>query len=79
MINSKPILKVINNTLKYDNVDLYIHNTEGIILKNYYINLDLIRINIQKKKSIINKNEYNDLIEYSKNPQKVIKKRTVSN
>ena len=36
-------------------------------------------INIQNKKSIINKNEYNDLIEYSKNPQKVIKKRTVSN
>ena len=74
----KPILKVINNTLKYDSIDLYTHNTDGIILKNYYINLDLIRINIQNKKSIINKNEYNDLIEYSKNPQKVIKKRTVS-
>ena len=66
---------IVNQTeLNLGNNVIYRHTSnDKIILKNYNINLNIIRINAQNKISLINKNDYKKLQTYESNPQEIIK------
>jgi SpoVK/Ycf46/Vps4 family AAA+-type ATPase len=60
------------NKIIWDGKEIYTHNT-NVILKNYNINLNIVKINAQNKISIVNKKDYDNLIKYKEKPQDVIK------
>ena len=64
----------VNNSksLTWGDQPIYIHNS-NVILKNYNINLNIIKINADSKISIVNKKDYENLIKYKEKPQDVIK------
>jgi SpoVK/Ycf46/Vps4 family AAA+-type ATPase len=60
------------NIIKWGDRDIYKHNP-NVVLKNYNINLNIVKINAQNKISIVNKKDYDNLIKYKEKPQEVIK------
>jgi hypothetical protein len=64
--------KIDTKSLSWGSVGIYNHNS-NVILKNYNINLNIIKINGDNKVSIVNKKDYENLIKYKEKPQDVIK------
>jgi len=64
--------KIDNKSLIWNSIPIYYHNS-NVILKNYNINLNIIKINADNKVSIVNKKDYENLIKYKEKPQDVIK------
>lgn len=64
--------RTFSNELKLEDHIIYTHQS-NIILKNYNINLNIIRINSNNKIALINKDDYKKLQIYEKNPQEIIK------
>jgi SpoVK/Ycf46/Vps4 family AAA+-type ATPase len=60
------------NIIKWRDRNIYNHSL-NVVLKNYNINLNIVKINAQNKISIVNKKDYDNLIKYREKPQEVIK------